>query len=604
MEKRWVIKQAGDKQAIRELSRVLNISTTLTDLLFQRGITTFAEARAFFRPELANLHEPFLMKDMELAIERIETAIRKQEKIMIYGDYDVDGTTAVALVFSFFKSIYGNLDFYIPDRYSEGYGISYASIDYAVENDISLVVALDCGIKAVEKMNYAIEKHIDFIIADHHRPGSEVPNAYAVLDPQRADCYYPYKELSGCGVGFKLIQAYAQKNNIPFKLLMPYLDLVAISIASDIVPITGENRILAHYGLKLINSNPRPGVEAILGYSSVTRKRDPSTDGKQLLIFKRELNINDLVFLVGPRVNAAGRMRSGKDSVRLLIADNMESAAVLANAINEFNTERKNLDNQITQQALEMICDEEEIETHKSTVVYNPDWHKGVIGIVASRLIEQYYRPTIVLTHSNGLITGSARSVKNFDVYDAIDACSDLLENFGGHKYAAGLSLKPENLDAFRTRFEEVVSETIEDRMLIPEIEIDAEIKLSNINGKFFRILKQFAPFGPGNMSPVFKTKRIVDTGYGRIVGKNHLKLNVVHPDISTLPFSAIAFQQGGHLNKITRGKRFSICYHLEENQWNGSTTLQLRIKDMKVEEDDEQPEEEFTSPSEHEQSE
>ncbi|MCF8303062.1 MAG: single-stranded-DNA-specific exonuclease RecJ [Bacteroidales bacterium] len=604
MEKRWVIKQAGDKEKVRELSRVLNISTQLANLLYQRDITTFAEAKAFFRPELSNLHEPFLMKDMELAIERIETAIRNHEKIMIYGDYDVDGTTAVALVYSFFKNIYSNLDFYIPDRYSEGYGISYKSIDYAVENGYSLVIALDCGIKAVDKMEYATSHHIDFIIADHHRPASQLPKAFAVLDAQRPDCHYPYKELSGCGVGFKLIQAYAQKNNIPFNLIMPYLDLVAISIASDIVPITGENRILAYYGLKLINSNPRPGVEAILKYSGLNRRKENYQNTKQQA-FKRELNINDMVFLIGPRINAAGRMKSGKDSVRLLIAENIEKADELANEINEFNNERKNLDNQITQQALEMIRDQEEDKGYKSTVVYNPNWHKGVIGIVASRLIEHYYRPTVVLTKSNGLITGSARSVKDFDVYDAIDACSDLLENFGGHKYAAGLSLDPGNLEAFRKRFEDVVSQTIEDHMLVPEIEIDAEIKLSDISGKFFRILKQFAPFGPGNMAPVFKTNGIVDTGYGRIVGKNHLKLNVVHPDISTLPFSAIAFQQGDHLSKVTRGQRFSICYHLEENQWNGSTTLQLRIKDMKLEPvHTDEEEEEITSPLERGQSE
>jgi single-stranded-DNA-specific exonuclease len=578
MEKRWVLKETSDREVVKTLAQELNIDRNLAELLIQRGITTFEKARSFFRPSLSDLHDPFEMKDMSAAIDRIESALEENQKILVYGDYDVDGTTAVALVYTFFHKFYDQLDFYIPDRYIEGYGISFKAIDFAAENRFSLIIALDCGIKAVEKIQYANEKGVDFIICDHHRPGSELPHACAVLDPKRADCTYPYKELSGCGIGFKLVQAYAQNNNIPFDDLSQYLDLVVVSIASDIVDITGENRILAYYGLKLMNVQPRPGLEAILRYSNLQKK----TDGNGEAFFTRELSITDLVFLVGPRINAAGRIESGRNSVRLLICENLEEALLLGAKIDNYNTERKNLDMLATQQAIEMIEMDERLKTSKSTVIFNRDWHKGVIGIVASRLTEHYYRPTIVLTLSGEQITGSARSVKDFDVYDAIDSCSDLLEHFGGHKYAAGLSLKPENLQAFIDRFERAVTEKLNGKELVPEIEIDTDLPLSNINSRFYNILRQFSPFGPGNMSPLFRTDGIIDAGGSRIVGKNHLKLYVVHPEISGGPFSAIAFQQGDHFDKIEKGIPFDICYHVEENEWNGTVSLQLNVKDIK----------------------
>ena len=587
MERRWVVKNKGDTEIVAELSRALNISSLLASLLVHREVSSFGEAKDFFRPKLLQLHDPFLMKDMDIAVERIEMAIRDREKILVYGDYDVDGTTAVALVYTFLKSIYKEVGFYIPDRYSEGYGISKAGVDYAEENDFSLVIALDCGIKAVDNIAYAAEKNIEFIIVDHHRPGDELPPAYAILDPKRLDCDYPYKELSGCGLGFKLVQAFSQKNNLPFKRLEKLLDLVVVSIASDIVPISGENRILAYYGLKVLNSNPRPGFIAILNYSNIKKKADFQYLEDDF-VFNRKLGISDLVFLIGPRINAAGRMESGNNSVELLISKNIEDALEKAVQINQFNTERRNLDMQITQHALELIANDPDHPNQKSTIVYHPEWHKGVLGIVASRMTENYYRPTIVLTQSNGFITGSARSVKDFDVYNAIDQCCDLLEHFGGHKYAAGMSIRPENFEAFKKRFEDYVSDTIEDKMLIPEIAIDAKIKLNNISTKFYRILKQFAPFGPDNMAPIFMTEGVVDTGYACIVGKNHLKLSVTHPDISGFPVAGIAFQQGDKLPIVQSGKPFSICYHIEENEWNGHVSLQLNIKDIKPIEEEE----------------
>jgi single-stranded-DNA-specific exonuclease len=578
MEKRWVLKEQGDPGVISALAEQLKVDNNIANLLAQRGITSFDEARSFFRPELSQLHDPFLMKDMDVAIERINKAISQKEKILVYGDYDVDGTSAVALVFSFLKKYYSEVDFYIPDRYIEGYGISIQGIDFAAEQGFKLVIALDCGIKAVEKIAYASTLGVDFIICDHHRPGSEIPAAVAVLDPKREDCHYPYDELSGCGLGFKLVQAYAQKNGIPFEELHSYLDLVAISIASDIVLITGENRILAHYGLKLINTNPRPGIEAVLLYSNI--KRRPCLPNEDW-IFSRQLNINDLVFLVGPRINAAGRMESGRNSVMILITQDVNEAYEIGKNIDNYNTERKNLDSLTTQQAIDMINGSEKLLKSKSTVVYNPDWHKGVIGIVASRLTETFYRPTIVLTDSNGLICGSARSIKDFDIYDAIDECKDLLEHFGGHKYAAGLSLKKENLELFKARFEKIVTDRLEEHMLVPEIEIDAMLELGDINPKLFRLLNQFAPFGPGNMSPVFRTDHVVDLGKARIVGKNHLKLNITYPEKSVC-LDAIAFQQIDYYQHILSGSSFSICFHIEENEWNNTVKLQLNIKDIK----------------------
>jgi len=586
MEKRWVLKQRGDASLVSGIATALGIENALAELLVQRGVTTFDEAKAFFRPDLSLLHDPFLLNDMDKAIERIAIARQKGEKIMVYGDYDVDGTTAVSLVYAFLKENgFEHLDYYIPDRYSEGYGISFKGIDVAKENNFALIIALDCGIKSVDKVNYALERGIDFIICDHHRPGDELPPAVAVLDAKRADSTYPFNELSGCGVGFKLIQAYAKTYNIPFESLYKYLDLVAISIASDIVPIIGENRILAHFGLKLINTNPRPGIESILRVANIIRKPDEeiAKNGDDTgLIFSRELTISDMVFVVGPRINAAGRIESGRNSVKLLISPDVATAASIAQTINDFNTERRTLDTQITQEALEIIGKDDILRKAKATVVFNPEWHKGVIGIVASRLTESYYRPTVVLTQSNGLITGSARSVKDFDVYDAIDACSDLLEHFGGHMYAAGLSLKPENLKPFRDRFNSIVAASITDEMLIPEVEVDLELNLNQITPKFLRILKQFAPFGPGNMSPVFMTRDTVDSGYARIVGKNHVKMTVYQESVRSDPYSGIAFQQGDKFDLIQKGQSMNICYHIEENEWNGVKNIQLNIKDIR----------------------
>lgn len=581
MENRWILKQAGEPQVIKHLAEVLQINDHLANLLTQRNIATFDEAKYFFRPQLSHLHDPFLMKDMDKAVSRILEAIDKNEKILIYGDYDVDGTTAVALVYSYLKKFFKKrIEFYIPDRYDEGYGISYKGIDYAAETGVNLVIALDCGIKAVEKIKYANEQKVDFIICDHHRPGDELPPAVAVLDSKRADCNYPFKELSGAGVGFKLISALAQKQNEPEKLVYQYLDLVAVSIAADIVPITGENRVLSYYGLKLLNTKPRPGFEAVLNYANVVRRKEE--EKRENSVLTRELTISDLVFLIGPRINAAGRIEKASDSVRLLIADKMSHAQKLAEAINDLNTERRSLDNQITEEALAMLEADKENRKAKSTVLYNENWHKGVIGIVASRLTDTYYRPTIILTRSNNLVTGSARSVKNFDVYDAIDQCSDLLEHFGGHKYAAGLSMKEENLEQFKQKFHEYVRNHCDDEMLIPEVEIDLKINFSDIDAKFMRILKQFAPFGPGNMSPVFQTDQVIDTGRSRIVGKNHLKLDLMQTTSRSLAFSGIAFQQGEHFERIRSGEAFSIVYHLEENEWQNRVTLQLNVKDIK----------------------
>ncbi|MBK7028296.1 MAG: single-stranded-DNA-specific exonuclease RecJ [Bacteroidales bacterium] len=589
MVKRWVLKDRGDKEVVSNLAAQLNIEPVLAELLVQRGVTNFEAAKAFFRPELSHLHDPFLLNDMDLAINRIEQAAAAKEKVLVYGDYDVDGTTAVALVYTFLKAQgFDTIDFYIPDRYGEGYGISFKSIDFALQEGFTLIIALDCGIKAIDKVQYARERGIDFIICDHHRPGSELPAAIAVLDAKREDSTYPFDELSGCGVGFKLIQAYAQKNNIPFDFLNQYLDLVAVSIASDIVPITGENRILSYYGLKIMNSNPRPGLEAILNIANINRKPldEALEEVDPELRFSRELTINDLVFVLGPRINAAGRIESGRNSVLLLISPDLQHAESIAKQINDFNIERRNLDSHITQEALDLISSDPVLRNSLSTVVFNPDWHKGVIGIVASRLTDNYYRPTVVLTLSNGLITGSARSVKDFDIYDAIDACSDLLEHFGGHTFAAGLSMKPENLDKFREKFEKVVSETIKEDMLIPEVEIDMEINLNQITPKFMRILKQFAPFGPGNMSPVFVTPDTHDTGYARVVGKNHVKMTVFQNAVRSDPYSAIAFQQGEKFPAIQKGQFMDICYHLEENEWNGAKSIQLNVKDIRFNED------------------
>ena len=518
---------------------------------------------------------------MEKAVERITIAKTKGEKIMVYGDYDVDGTTAVSIVYSFLKNTHKKVDFYIPDRYKEGYGISYIGIDYAVENGYKLLISLDCGIKAVEKVEYAKKKGLDIIICDHHRPGDIIPDAIAVLDPKQDDCDYPFKELSGAGVGFKLIQALSVRQGIPVEKIYSCLDLVAISIAADVVPMVGENRILSYYGLKNLNRAPRIGVKSLLKSAGVDKKVGLGDEQ----YFRKKITVSDLVFLLGPRINAAGRIESAIDSVRLLISNNKEYATKLGAQINDLNNTRRELDSNITKEALQILKEDNNINNKKATIVYNDNWHKGVVGIVASRLIDSYYRPTIVLTKADGLLSGSARSVKNFDIYDAIDSTSHLLENFGGHKYAAGLSLKPENLDEFINEFQAYADEHISEDMLVPEIEIDAELFISDINFNLFKILKQFAPFGPGNMSPVFQTKNVIDTGYAKLVGKKehkHLKFSVVHPDRTGNPVPAIAFNQGHHLDEMEKGMPFEICYHIDENNWLGSTTLQLRVLDIK----------------------
>jgi single-stranded-DNA-specific exonuclease len=564
LNKRWVIQEVDDADAVERLSKELNINKTLARLLVLRGIKTFDEARKFFRPAWEHLHDPFLMADMDKAVNRILDAIETGEKILIYGDYDVDGTTSVALVYSYLKNFYPHLEYYIPDRYKEGYGISFAGIDYANINGYSLIIALDCGIKSIDKVEYATERGIDFIICDHHLPGDVIPKAVAVLDPKRVDCTYPFDELSGCGIGFKLMQAYSIKAGINLEKLYSYIDLVAVSIAADIVPIVGENRTLACMGLQKLNTNPLPGLKAILEHQKLNR----------------ELSISDVVFIIGPRINAAGRIESGSKAVELLISEHADNT-VLPNAdINDNNTTRRDLDRSITQSALDMIAGDDVYTNRRSTVVYSPDWHKGVIGIVASRLIESYYRPTIVLTKSGDQVAGSARSVKGFDVYEAILSCSDLLIQFGGHKFAAGLTMEEANVEAFIQKFEEIVSATITEESLTPEVEIDAEIDLAEITPKFYDVLKQFAPFGPGNMNPVFLTRGVRDRGYGRIVGSTHLKLDV-QQDNPNLFFNAIAFGQGHYAENVAKKIPFDICYAIEPNEWNGKVTLQLNIKDI-----------------------
>ena len=591
METKWILNQSVDKQQVAEIVKVLNIDENLATLLVQRGITNYEEAKTFFRPSLSQLHDPFLMKDMDKAVDRVLQAINNGEKLLVYGDYDVDGTTAVAVVYTYLKPFFKKkkIEFYIPDRYEEGYGISFKGIDYAAENGFKLVIALDCGIKANERIDYANERGVDFIICDHHRAGDVLPNAVAVLDAKRPDCNYPYDELSGCGVGFKLVTALSMKGLGTIEQVYELLDFLAVSIAADIVPITGENRVLAYFGLKQLNKKPRPGIEAILQHANIYRRDEDQIDEDENVL-TRELTISDLVFLIGPRINAAGRIAKASDSVRLLIADKKEHAEKLAASINDLNDERREFDNRITEEALGMIANDAELRDAKSTVVFNAKWHRGVIGIVASRLTDYYYRPTIVLTRASGLVTGSARSIKSFDIYDAIDHCSDLLEHFGGHKYAAGLSMKPENLPEFRRRFEAYVSEHLVDEDFVPELEVDLKINFSDITSKFMRILNQFAPFGPGNMAPVFWTDNVIDAGGSRPVGGHkHLKLTVSQvgdAELGVPPFSGIAFQKGDLFNRIHDGEPFSICYHLEYNTWQGKTNLQLNVKDIKFAEE------------------
>lgn len=561
---RWTLKPKPEANKLAHLKEALQVNNVVATLLLQRGIETYNEAKTFFRPSLNDLHDPFLMKDMDKAVSRVEKAFLQNENILVFGDYDVDGTSSVALMSSYLKTRTKNVATYIPDRYAEGYGVSHQGIDFAHDNDFSLIIALDCGVKAIEKVAYAKERNIDFIICDHHRPGKELPNAVAILDPKREDCEYPYKELCGCGVGFKLIQALASKEGKPVEELAEYLDLVATAIGADIVPITGENRVLAYFGLQVINSNPRPGIKAIINQ-----------------VKKKELTITDVVFIVAPRINAAGRMKHGNYAVTLLTETNFKLAEAYATEIETFNTDRREADQQITKEALQQIKIQNEQERF-TTVVYQEDWHKGVIGIVASRLIETYYRPTLVFTQSGDKLAASARSVSGFDVYNALEACSEHIDQFGGHKYAAGLTLKEENYEAFKQAFEDEVSKTIDKSLLTPEIKVDMQIDLPQVNNKLWRIIRQFAPFGPGNMTPIFMTDNLKDTGYGKCVGEDDKHLRITVTQTGKEKLVCIGFGLGERLNLIKDRKSFKAVYSIDENHWQGTTSLQLKLRDIK----------------------
>ena len=566
MQKRWLTKKFPTSVEVEQLSNELNINSYLSAILIQRGITTFDAARKFFRPSLEHLYDPFLMTDMSSAVTRLKHAIDQGEKILVYGDYDVDGTTAVALVFHYLKSFYPNCDFYIPDRYSEGYGVSEAGILWAEQNGFSLIIALDLGIKASDMVTLAGHKGIDFIICDHHLPGGHIPNAVAVLDPKREDCKYPFKELSGCGLGFKLMQAFARTFRDE-KELFAYLDLVAVSIASDIVPITDENRVLTHFGLLKLNQDPSPGLKAL----------------KEIAAIKNDLDVSGIVFTLGPRINAAGRVAHARGAVELLIAQTDDEANALAEKINLKNDLRREFDSSITEEAIAMIEGDETLRKAKSTVLFKNTWHKGVIGIVAARCVEKYYRPTVILTESNEKITGSARSIKDFDLYQAISDCSDLLEKFGGHKYAAGLTLDPSNLLAFQERFEQVVAQALTDEMQIPVVEIDVPIKLDAINPKFNSVLKQMAPFGPENLKPVFEARNLYVLESLASFKDKHLRFVVAQQGQHQV-FHTVGFDMMEHYDFLASGKPFRMAFTLEENVFNGNTSLQLRIRDIKVE--------------------
>lgn len=578
--KMWVVKPRGDAEQVAKLSRELDIDLPLANLLFQRGVNNSDQAHKFFNPRLENLLDPFIMQDMMKAVERIDRALLQGERMMIYGDYDVDGTSAVALLYNFLSKWSKDLLFYIPDRYAEGYGISEKGIDYAADNGATLIITLDCGIKANSKVSYAKTRNVDFIICDHHLPGESLPEAVAVLDPKRNDCQYPFKDLSGCGVGFKLIQAIALYRELPFSAIEDALDLVAISIASDIVPIIGENRILAHYGLIKLNANPNKGLGAII---------------KMCGLEHHKIAIDDIIFKIGPRINAAGRMEididhddpraqsGGRTAVKLLTATTPEKALYYVTRIDLFNKDRKSIDRSITQEAHRFIENRPELLANKSTVIYNPSWMKGVVGIVASRLIETYYRPTVVLTLSNGMITGSARSIPGFDLYQAVESCADLLENFGGHTYAAGLTMRPEMIEVFKQRFEKYVAENIREVDLVQNIEIDMELNFNDITPQFRQTLARFEPFGPGNLSPTFITKCAVDNGSARLVGPKgeHLKMELLQGDKVYNSIAAIAFNQTSHYEHVKNGGAIDTCYCLVDNNFQGVITPQLRIKDI-----------------------
>ena len=567
-ECKWRPKEPADPSKVSRLSAELGIDRVLAELLVRRGVETFEQARAFFRPDLKDLHDPFLMKDMDLAVERVHKAVTSKEKILVYGDYDVDGTTAVALVYSFLQRFTRDIGFYVPDRYDEGYGVSAKGIDWAAKNGYGLIITLDCGIKALEKVEYAKKKGIDVIVCDHHLPEDSLPGAVAVLDPKREDCHYPFDDLSGCGVGFKLVQAYSQRYGISFDSLLPLLDLLVVSISSDLVSMTGENRLLAHFGLKVLNESPREGLKAIIGLS---------------MLEQGHVTVDDIVFKIGPRINAAGRMESGSLSVELLTATESEEAMLIAKKINDSNNERKSIDREITQEALEMVQDGRCLASENAIVVYNPSWNKGVVGIVASRLVEAFYKPTVVLTSSNGFVTGSARSVAGFDLYSSIEQCSDLLENFGGHVYAAGLTLREDNLKEFAVRMDRFIAGKITDEMLTPVVEIDAQLNFSQITPKFFRLLKQFQPFGPGNNNPVFMTENVYDAGFGRKVGAGgvHMKLDLIQESQPYHRIATIAFNMADCYDYIKAGNPFDVCYSIVENYYRGASSIQLRMKDF-----------------------
>lgn len=559
----WKSKPLAEEDKIKVLQKNIGVPFEIANLLIQRGIEDFDAAKNFFRPELSDLHDPYLMLGMDKAVNRISTAIANHEKIMVYGDYDVDGTTSVALVFSYLTAYYPDCIYYIPDRYEEGYGISKKGIDYAKEQVISLIIALDCGIKALDNTTYAKEMGIDFIICDHHLPGADLPEAVAILNPKQNNCNYPFKDLCGCGIGFKLIEALTQERGLSFEMILPYIDLVAMAIAADIVPILGENRILTYYGLAQIRKNPREGIKLF-----VTG-------------IKRELNVTDLVFVIAPRLNAAGRIKHGSLAVELLLSNDPTEALSRGRAIELFNSERQVLDQHITEQALDQIVENQE-QNNYSSVVFQPDWHKGVIGIVASRLIEKYYRPTIVFTASGDFFTGSVRSVKGLDVFQILDSCKDHIEKFGGHRYAAGLTIKAEAYIAFKKAFEQAVAVTVKPEQRIPSVDYDMEISLDRITPKFFRIMNQMAPFGPGNMRPVFMTKNCIDGGKSRAVGGDlsHLKLDAIDDSRSTL--SGIGFGMADHISRIKSRNSFQLLYTVEENEFKGEISLQLKLKDIR----------------------
>ena len=572
-ECKWILKEPADTSKVDRLAAEVGIDRVLAELLVKRGVETFDQARSFFRPSLSDLHDPFLMKDMDVAVERLHKAITEGEKILVYGDYDVDGTTAVALVYSFIQRFTKKVDFYIPDRYDEGYGVSYKGLDWAAEGGFNLIITLDCGIKAIDKVEYARSKGMEVIICDHHLPEESIPAAVAVLDPKREDCHYPFDDLSGCGVGFKFVQAYSQKYGVPFESLIPLLDLLVVSISSDLVTMVGENRVLSHFGLKQLNENPCKGLLAMITLSNL----EPG-----------HISIDDIVFKIGPRINAAGRMESGRLAVELLKATDTQTAMFIGEKINENNNDRKNIDREITQEALEMVHEGKCLASENVTIVYNPKWNKGVVGIVASRLVEAYYKPTVVLTKSNGFVNGSARSVAGFDLYEAIESCSDLLENFGGHVYAAGLTLKEENLEEFARRMDSFVAGKITAEMLTPIVDVDAKLDFAQITPKFFRILKQFQPFGPGNNNPIFVTENVYDAGSGRKVGAGgvHLKLDLIQESQPYHQIPAIAFNMSDYADHIREGNPVDVCYAIVENYYRGNSSIQLRVRDMRERDD------------------